>query len=254
MFQPVNEETRGFQRIYSRDGSSLLVDGWWDPKVILSILERSLGANSQDFWRGKKVIDIGANTCGLSIEIARRGANVVAIEPDIKALNRYQRIAKDIEPECLKLEVRNGVLEDVIRSQESSDVILFLGLLYHFKYPHFIIQSLASLRHRWLFLSTQCTDKSGLLQVNRLEEMPDRLRVTMNGMTGWHLSRDLLFQSLLDAGYNNINEGSDPLIHFKNKPASERHITNTTYICATRESFNGATKDIYEDIFRYYPR
>lgn len=254
MTQHAEEETRGFQKIYSRDGSSLLVDGWWDPKVILSILERSIGTNNQDFWRGKKVIDIGANTCGLSVKIARRGGNVVAIEPDIRATNRYQRIVKDIEPEGLNIEVRNGVLEDVIRSQESCDIILFLGLLYHFKYPHFIIRSLASLSHRWLFLSTQCTDKTGLIQVNRLQEMPERMRATMKGMTGWHLSRELLFQSLVEAGYNNIQEGSDPLIHFWNKPANEKHITNTTYVCAERDSSDGGAKDIYGDMFKYYPR
>jgi SAM-dependent methyltransferase len=245
------DSNRGFQKIYAADGISLLSEGWWDPKKILATLDQSIGYGDPDFWRGKRVIDIGANSCGLSIEIARRGAKVVAIEPDSRATDRYRMATAALAPEGLELEVRDGVLEDVVSARESCDIILFLGLLYHFKYPHFIIQSLASLPHRWLLLSTQCTDKAGLVQVNRLEEMPERMRMTMTGMTGWHLSRELLTQSLMDAGYRSVREGSDPKIHFKNKP---RDVTNSTYVCAEREHSDGGPRDVISELYKYYPR
>lgn len=33
-------------------------------------------------WEGKRVLDIGANTLGLSVEIARAGGIVTGAEPD----------------------------------------------------------------------------------------------------------------------------------------------------------------------------
>ncbi len=229
----------------------MLSEGWWDPKKIMETLDKSIGHNDAGFWRGKRVIDIGANSCGLSIEIARRGASVLAIEPDMRATDRYHLVKGALESEGLNLEVRNGVLEDLVRSPEDCDVILFLGLLYHFKYPHFIIKTLASIPHLWLLLSTQCTDQHGLVQVNRLQEMPERMRITMTEMTGWHLSRELLTQSLIDAGYQRVSEGSDPKYHFKNKP---KEITNSTYICAKRDIYDSGSKDIMGELFKYYPR
>jgi len=247
----MNDASRGFQKIYSKDGSRVISDGWWDPKKILSVLDLAIGDGASEFWQGKRVIDIGANSCGLSVEMARRGAHVLAIEPDAHAITRYRAVAEELAQENLALEIRPGTLEDVVKAKMSSDVVLFLGLLYHFKYPQFIVQRLASLQHKYLFISTQCTQRTGLVQVNRLEEMPERFRATMTAMTGWHLSRDLFMQTLVDAGYQNVREGSDARFNFTNTP---RELTNSTYMLGTRIESTPCDSDELTELYRYYPR
>jgi hypothetical protein len=68
---------RGCQTIFSSFGD-IVFAGEWDPKALLAALSRRDAA----YWIGKRVLDSGANTSGLSIEIARSGARVLAIEPD----------------------------------------------------------------------------------------------------------------------------------------------------------------------------
>jgi SAM-dependent methyltransferase len=247
----MSDITRGFQKIYANDGKTIIQDGWWDPISIMSILNNCIGDIEPNFWNGKKVIDIGSNTCGLSVEIARKGAKVTAVEPDQRAIGRFREALPSLSQENLQIELKENTLKDVLSWEKSYDVILFLGLLYHFKYPQFIINALSTIPHRWLFISTQCTSKSGLVQVNRLEEMPERMRVNMSEMTGWHLSRPLLFQMLHDAGWTNIREGSDPKLHFSNKPQS---ITNSTYLIAERTAPIRAQSDALEELYKFYPR
>lgn len=247
----MNDKDRGFQRIYSQDGESLIQEGWWDPKLILSTLEKATGHNETNFWEGKKVLDIGSNSCGLSIEIARKGASVVAIEPDPRAISRYKEALPFLKEENLQIELKEGTLEDALNSGESYDVVLFLGLLYHFKYPQFIVKSLSKIPHHWLFISTQCTSREGLVQVNRMEELPERMRISMTEMSGWHLSRELFVQILKDAGYSNIQEGSESSSNFTNTP---RSITNSTYLSAKKTSTDKSFNNALDELYKFYPR
>ena len=69
---------KGCQNIYSRDGE-IIFNGGWDSRELYKAVTGDL---SESYWLGRRVLDIGANTSGLSVEIARRGATVVAAEPD----------------------------------------------------------------------------------------------------------------------------------------------------------------------------
>jgi 2-polyprenyl-3-methyl-5-hydroxy-6-metoxy-1,4-benzoquinol methylase len=246
------DANRGFQKIYAADGKSLLSDGWWDPKELLGVLNRCIGDETGNFWAGKRVLDIGANSCGLSVEIARRGASLVCVEPDVRAIDRFNQVRPQLAPERLEIEVNQGTLKDALGWKKTFDAVLFLGLLYHFKYPQYIINSLATIPSRALFISTQCTAGDGLSMVNRLQEMPARMRATMTELTGWHLTRNLLKRMLEDAGYKNVREGSDPSMTFANKPT---HITNSTYMFAERQDLVSRSSDDNADEFlKYYPR
>ena len=65
------------QTVYGRNGD-LLFHGEWDSKKLCE----AITAGNPDYWKGRSVLDMGANTGGLSRELARMGANVTAAQPD----------------------------------------------------------------------------------------------------------------------------------------------------------------------------
>jgi tRNA (mo5U34)-methyltransferase len=83
--------------------------------------------------RGKTVLDVGCNAGFYSIEMKRRGADrVVAVDIDERYLEQARFAARmsDVSIEFVKLDVYH--IRDL---GESFDVVLFLGVLYHLRYP-----------------------------------------------------------------------------------------------------------------------
>lgn len=82
---------------------------------------------------GKTVLDIGCNGGFYSIEMKRRGAaRVVGIDSDDDYLLQA-RLAAEI---CgVEIELRNLSVYDVGALAEKFDVVLFMGVLYHLRYP-----------------------------------------------------------------------------------------------------------------------
>jgi tRNA (mo5U34)-methyltransferase len=86
----------------------------------------------QDF-RGKTVLDIGCNAGFYSIEMKRRGAQrVVGIDSDDRYLAQAAFAAEisGMDIEFCKLSVY-----DVAELGERFDVVLFMGVFYHLRYP-----------------------------------------------------------------------------------------------------------------------
>lgn len=83
--------------------------------------------------RGKTVLDIGCNGGFYAIEMKRRGADrVVAIDSDERYLAQARFAAEvlgaGIEFHCMSV-------YDVARLGERFDLVLFMGVLYHLRYP-----------------------------------------------------------------------------------------------------------------------
>jgi len=82
---------------------------------------------------GKTVLDIGCNGGFYSIEMKRRGAKrVVAIDSDKGYLLQARFAAEVCEAE---IEFRQLSVYDVEKLGERFDVVLFMGVLYHLRYP-----------------------------------------------------------------------------------------------------------------------
>jgi len=246
---PVNQTlekgtpARACQTIYDREGRCLFL-GEWDPISLYRVL-----AGYE--WAGKKVLDIGANTCGLSIEIARAGASVTALEPapyanDIpRGLDVAQRIA---EEENLDLVIKQAGIEQATLFG-AFDVVLCLGLVYHFRDMQFILDHISSIEHETLFVSTQTATGSDLTLVNRRTPglfapgfMPD------DGMlSGWHPTRPLFERMLAWAGYSNPVSLTDRNYDF---PQKQVGLTNTAYYRAQHIE----RRDPIAVRFDFYPR
>ena len=83
---------------------------------------------------GWKVLDVGCNAGFYTFELAKRGANVLGIDVDSHYLKQAQWAA---EKQGLQKKTRFRQMQvyDLAKEKESFDLIWFMGVLYHLRYP-----------------------------------------------------------------------------------------------------------------------
>jgi tRNA (mo5U34)-methyltransferase len=82
---------------------------------------------------GKSVLDIGCNAGFYSVEMKRRGASrVLGIDCDPDYLAQARFVA---EVNALDIEFRQLSVYDLESLHERFDIVLFMGVLYHLRYP-----------------------------------------------------------------------------------------------------------------------
>lgn len=237
---------KGVQTIYDRSGTSLLL-GEWDPKRIYSVLT----SGDPGFWRGKRVLEIASNTGGLAVELARAGARVTMTEPD--PYGNSLAIAKPILEELkaaegLDLTIVQAGFYDAPR-MGVHDVVICLGLIYHFRYPQYILDFLSTLGAKTLFISTQTSGGDQLALVNRSNPgiLPRGFLGDDIVLTGWHPTRPLFEAMLRWAGFTDVRSLTDKPYDF---PFKMQGLTNSGYYRATY----GAIRDPELEKLTYYPR
>ncbi len=222
------ERHQSCQSIYAPTGEVVFA-GEWDPKAML----HTLGPES--YWQGRSVLDIGSNTSGLSIEIARLGARVTAAEPDPRqtskhlAINVIQHI---IDTEHLDLTLTNTSVFD-LDINEKFDAVLFLGLIYHFRHPQYVLDLISNIVGEHLFISCQTIPGDQLIMLNRADKKYDvrRLRNRNLILSGWQPTRALLEKMIELSGFGEVVPISDASLDFPNKPDGH---TNNAYYRATK--------------------
>ena len=94
---------------------------------------REFAASIPADLRGKTVLDIGCNGGFYSIEMKRRGADrVLAIDSDEDYLAQARFAAEVLGAE---VEFRRMSVYDVASIGEKFDLVLFMGVVYHLRYP-----------------------------------------------------------------------------------------------------------------------
>jgi tRNA (mo5U34)-methyltransferase len=84
--------------------------------------------------RGWQVLDVGCNAGFYSFELARRGARVKAIDSDERYLAQATWAARQYGLEdCIGFERMQ--VYDLARRREKYDLVLFMGVFYHLRYP-----------------------------------------------------------------------------------------------------------------------
>ena len=84
-----------------------------------------------DSWR---VLDIGCNAGFYSIELARRGAEVTAIDVNAHYLGQARWAAEKFGV-LANIELHRMQVYDLARWDTRFDLVLFLGVFYHLRYP-----------------------------------------------------------------------------------------------------------------------
>ncbi len=103
--------------------------------------------------RGLRALDIGCNAGFYSFELARRGADVVAIDHDPHYL-RQARWAAERFGLAERIELRRMGVYDLARLHETFDLVLFMGVLYHLRHPLLAIDVVAERTAGTLVLQT----------------------------------------------------------------------------------------------------
>jgi tRNA (mo5U34)-methyltransferase len=91
---------------------------------------------------GYKVLDIGCNAGFYSVECAKRGADVTAIDIDEKYLKQARWVAEMFNLNG-KISFHRMQVYDLIKTPWKFDIILFMGVFYHLRYPLLAIDILS---------------------------------------------------------------------------------------------------------------
>lgn len=95
---------------------------------------RDIGASLPQDLTGWTALDIGCNSGFYSIELAKRGANVTAIDKDPHFLRQANWSIEQFKLQD-RITVKEAQVYDLATWNERFDLILFLGVFYHLRYP-----------------------------------------------------------------------------------------------------------------------
>lgn len=236
----------GCQSIFDASGVEVF-RGQWNPKLIFDVL----AGPDPSIWAGKSVLEIAANTGGLSVEIARAGASTVTLsEPDPYRNNLALArpvLENLIEQEALPISISNDDFFACASNQRQYDIIVCLGLIYHFRYPQLMLDMLSAMRSTYLFISTQTHPGTDLALFNRASPgiLPSGFLSKDIPLTGWHPTRKLFERMLEWAGFTDVISLTDG--DFSQQRAG---LTNSAYYRARCIS----PKDPNKEMRVYYPR
>ena len=104
-----------------------------------------------DDLSGWTALDVGCNAGFYSFELARRGARVTGVDADEHYLRQAEWAREQLG---LEVELRQASVYDLGRVNEQYDLVLFLGVLYHLRYPLLALDLLAETTRRLLALQT----------------------------------------------------------------------------------------------------
>jgi tRNA (mo5U34)-methyltransferase len=101
--------------------------------------------------RGARALDIGCNAGYHSFQLAQRGADVLAIDVDEHYLRQGRWAARWLDP-AGRVHFRTMAIYDLVDIAERFDLVLFLGVLYHLRYPQLALDLVArAVKQRMVF-------------------------------------------------------------------------------------------------------
>jgi tRNA (mo5U34)-methyltransferase len=103
---------------------------------------------------GMRALDIGCNAGFYSLALARRGANVLGIDVDPHYLRQAEWARARFGIATEQLTLRQMQVYDLARMRETFDVVLFLGVFYHLRYPLLALDIVAERAADLLVLQT----------------------------------------------------------------------------------------------------
>lgn len=126
---------------------------------------------------GWRVLDIGCNAGFYCFELARRGARVTGIDLDPHYLAQARWAAGEFDLED-RIEFRQMQIYDLAREDEEYDLILFLGVLYHLRYPLLRLDIVSRKARRLLLVQSLMTPGEAVCSETRDLKLDDCVRLT----------------------------------------------------------------------------
>ncbi|MDR1045409.1 MAG: DUF1698 domain-containing protein [Candidatus Adiutrix sp.] len=150
-------------------------------------------------FHGLRVLDLGANACGLSIEFAKRGADVVAVEPVEEAAVQAELVIAHFGL-ADKIVLHRLDLFDVLPLGKF-DIICYLGLAYHIRHPQLALDMLSNICTKYLLASTQTIPGEEMTMLNRIVHPKHKARFKQGRLVGWEPTEALFQRMVHSAGF-----------------------------------------------------
>lgn len=141
---------------------------------------RDLSRALPEDLRGWSTLDIGCNAGFYSFQLARRGAEVLGIDVDEHYL-RQGAWARRLYGLDDRVTFRRMQVYDLARSRELFDLVLFMGVLYHLRYPLLGLDIVAEKTRRLLVLQTLTAPDETVVPAPVDLSIDDRVRLREPG-------------------------------------------------------------------------
>jgi len=143
--------------------------GWWYqhfnfPNGASTITDKNRGYDVDKRWKiiepyvpkdlqGKTCLDLGGNAGYYSIQMMLRGAKkCVLVDPYVEFLEQAKFASEQFNVE-LEL-INDDAHTYCLSTEERFDYVIFMGLLYHLKYPGLVMDRLAEMTKERMFLQS----------------------------------------------------------------------------------------------------
>ncbi len=131
---------------------------------------------------GLSVLDIGCNAGFYALRLAARGARVLGVDVDEHYL-RQAHWARERFGLCEdQIDLRRMHVYELARLEETFDIVLFMGVLYHLRYPLLALDIVAGRVRERLILQTLTMPGDDVLEAP--EDLPIHARAAMRE-PGW---------------------------------------------------------------------
>jgi SAM-dependent methyltransferase len=193
-FDEISKYPRWYHRIDF--GNGLITTGDRNQELTYNVLSKMLPDNLE----GKTVLDCGANACGLSVEFAKRGATVVAIEQSEYYVKQANMV---IDHFGLKDKI-TVLTRDIYDLSDIGqfDIVACVGLIYHLRYPQLLLDALSTKCKDLFFVSTQIHGTENFVMRNRAANQRDPKDV--GTLYGYEPSEAMFVEMISSAGFNNV--------------------------------------------------
>src|SRR4051812_42919650 len=121
-----------FHNLHLPDGTQTCPNHWLGD--FPSFKWEQLGPHLPQDLNGWSCLDIGCNAGFYTFELAKRGATVMGIDLDDRYLRQAKWAAKQFSVQD-QVRLERMQVYDLARHAEQFDLILFMGVLYHLRYP-----------------------------------------------------------------------------------------------------------------------
>lgn len=112
---------------------------------------------------GWRVLDIGCNAGFYSIELAKRGATVLGVDVDAHYLRQARWAVKQFDL-ADRIELRQMQVYDLVDVDETFDLVWFMGVFYHLRYPVLGLDIVAQKVRRMLVFQTLTMPGAAVLE------------------------------------------------------------------------------------------
>jgi tRNA (mo5U34)-methyltransferase len=102
---------------------------------------------------GWRALDVGCNSGFYSVELARRGAHITALDKDPHFLQQARWVVERFDLTG-QIEVQQGQVYDLAHWHTDFDLVLFMGVFYHLRHPLLALDLVAAKTKRLLVFQT----------------------------------------------------------------------------------------------------